>query len=84
MENGGETEFTNGMKIKAEKGKLVMFPALLGPILIEDVCHTLAISTFLLGGCTMDGINRDTRFIAACEKNRKRQLVWVDARLAIW
>jgi len=27
VEKGGETEFTNGMKIKPEKGKLVMFPS---------------------------------------------------------
>ena len=27
VDKGGETEFTNGMKIKAEKGKLLMFPA---------------------------------------------------------
>lgn len=27
VERGGETEFTNGMKIKAEKGKLIMFPS---------------------------------------------------------
>jgi len=27
VERGGETEFTNGMKIKPEKGKLVMFPS---------------------------------------------------------
>ena len=27
VERGGETEFTNGLTIKAEKGKLVMFPA---------------------------------------------------------
>ena len=28
IEEGGETEFYNGIKIKAERGKLLMFPAL--------------------------------------------------------
>ena len=28
VEEGGETEFTNGIKIKAEKGKVVLFPSL--------------------------------------------------------
>ena len=28
VDEGGETEFTNGIKIKAEKGKVVLFPSL--------------------------------------------------------
>ena len=75
VENGGETEFTNGMKIKAEKGKLVMFPSTW--TYTHRGCMPYSGNKYILTGWMYNGWykQRDTpEFIAACEENRKRQL----------
>ena len=75
VENGGETEFTNGIKIKAEKGKLLMFPSTW--TYTHRGCMPYSGNKYILTGWMYNGWynQRDTpEFIAACEENRERKL----------
>lgn len=57
VESGGETEFTNGMKIKAEKGKLVMFPATW--TYTHRGCMPYSSEKYILTGWVYNGWNKN-------------------------
>ena len=74
VENGGETEFTNGTTIKAEKGKLVMFPSTW--TYTHRGCMPYSNEKYILTGWLYNGWYKqiDTpEYIAAYEERRKRK-----------
>ena len=60
VEKGGETEFTNGIKVKAEKGKLVMFPATW--TYTHRGCMPYSNEKYILTGWVYNGWTKDDRF----------------------
>ena len=60
VEEGGETEFTKGMKIKAEKGKLVMFPATW--TYTHRGCMPYSSEKYILTGWLYNGWTKNDRF----------------------
>lgn len=62
VEKGGETEFTNGMKIKAEKGKLLMFPATW--TYTHRGCMPYSNEKYILTGWIYNGWDRSNRYAA--------------------
>ena len=60
VDKGGETEFTNGIKVKAEKGKLVMFPATW--TYTHRGCMPYSNEKYILTGWVYNGWTKDDRF----------------------
>lgn len=60
VEKGGETEFTNGIKVKAEKGKLVMFPATW--TYTHRGCMPYSNEKYILTGWIYNGWTKNCRF----------------------
>ena len=60
VDKGGETEFTNGMKIKAEKGKLLMFPATW--TYTHRGCMPYSNEKYILTGWIYNGWTKNCRF----------------------
>ena len=75
VDNGGETEFTNGVKIKAEKGKLLMFPSTW--TYSHRGCMPYSNEKYILTGWLYNGWykNMDSQeYKNACEEHRQKKL----------